>query len=184
MNIILLGDSIRMGYQLLVTELLRDSATIWCPAENCEDSRKTRTKLPEWLSGHDPDLIHFNCGLHDLKLLDGTYQVPIDQYVANLSSIVETMRSLTRARLIWATITPVDDPRHRNRGVPFTRVNADVIRYNDAALKRMHELSIEINDLYRLLMSHDAAGLGPDGIHMNPQGNRDLAQAVASLLKT
>ena len=66
MSILLLGDSIRMGYQPFVAELLRGAATVIGPKDNCEDSGKYLTHLDTWLA--PADVIHFNCGLHDIKI--------------------------------------------------------------------------------------------------------------------
>ncbi|MDD1650509.1 MAG: hypothetical protein LUO80_08970 [Methylococcaceae bacterium] len=39
MRMLLLGDSIRMGYQPLVMDMLADLAKVVGPEDNCEDSR-------------------------------------------------------------------------------------------------------------------------------------------------
>jgi acyl-CoA thioesterase-1 len=92
-----------------------------------------------WLEGKRWDVIHFNWGLHDLTLLDDGYQVGIDQYTANLRSLVRQLKS-TGARLIWATTTPVQIGAER-------RSPKDPGRYNDAARKIMEEQAVPTDDL-------------------------------------
>ena len=54
-------------------------------------------------------MIHFNWGLHDLKIMaDGKRQVEPEDYEKNLRALVAKMKA-TGAKLIWATTTP--DPR-------------------------------------------------------------------------
>ena len=46
-RIVLIGDSIRMGYQEKVHEQLADWADVWAPEENGGDSEKVLAHLDE-----------------------------------------------------------------------------------------------------------------------------------------
>ena len=85
-HIILLGDSIRLGYQDIVRVELAEWAEIWAPEENGRDSRNILAHLDDWVIARAPDLVHLNCGLHDLKReFNATInQVPLDEYAANV----------------------------------------------------------------------------------------------------
>ena len=67
-KVMLLGDSIRMSYQGLVTETLSaDGHQVWGPPENCQFSLYTLASLGGWLTQFpDPDVVHWNNGLHDI----------------------------------------------------------------------------------------------------------------------
>src|SRR5215213_5814160 len=84
-RVVLLGDSIRLGYAPLVAKKLEGVAVVVHPGmENCADTPTTLKGLDRWLGDVRPAVVHFNCGLHDLKLDRKTkaYQVPREQYAA------------------------------------------------------------------------------------------------------
>ena len=136
--VVLIGDSIRMGYAPVVAEKLKGVAEVVSAAENGGDSRNVLKNLDAWAIAPKPAVIHFNAGLHDLKAdkKTGTHQVELDAYRANLEKIVKRLEAETSARLIFATTTPVIDERHR-AARPFSRTEADVEAYNRAALAIM-----------------------------------------------
>ena len=183
-SVILIGDSICMGYRPLVKERLSGKVSILGIPENGEDSRKVLENLDEWMINRDVTLIHFNCGLHDLKLVSGavTHQQPIEVYEANLRKIVERLQKETTVRLAWATATPVIDERHiAVKG--FARHLSDVQVYNRVATAIMTEAGIPIDDLYAAIQSDDmAACISADGVHMTERGNSVLTDAVCKFL--
>jgi hypothetical protein len=61
------------------------------------------------------DGVHINAGLHDLKLKDHTYQVPLIDYESNLKEILGRIRRETGANVIFATSTPILDNLHALR---------------------------------------------------------------------
>src|ERR671921_400634 len=65
--VVLIGDSIRMGYTPVVAETLKGVAEVVSAAENGEDSRNVLKNLDAWAIAPKPAVIHFNAGLHDLK---------------------------------------------------------------------------------------------------------------------
>jgi lysophospholipase L1-like esterase/dienelactone hydrolase len=181
-KVVLLGDSIRIGYAPLVARRLEGKARVVSPEENGGDSRNTLAHAAERVARENPDVVHFNAGLHDLKVdrASGRHQVAITEYEANLRAIVERLRGAAPASLLFATTTPVDAERHGRRGVAFDRSPADVRRYNDAAIRVMKEAGVTVNDLH-WIVEQEGAGrlLGPDGTHYTPEGYERLAEAVA-----
>jgi lysophospholipase L1-like esterase len=176
MNVLLLGDSIRMGYQPFVQELLQGAATVTGPEGNCEDSGTYMCHLDAWLV--PADVIHFNCGLHDIKIdrQAGVCKTSLAQYRENLRIICERLRK-TGARLIWATTTPVIYERHVRKG--FDRREEDVLAYNQAALDVIRGFDIAVNDLHQTVVTKGTEMLlGDDGVHFGDWGSRLLAQAV------
>jgi len=155
-RILILGDSISMGYHRFVVESLADEAVVIRPDENCAGTTKGVLKIDEWLEidGGDFEIIHFNFGLHDLKRVkvaggdtisndpNDPHQADPAAYEENLRRIVDRLRA-TRAVLIFATTTPVPHGNVRPHRDP-----ADVPRYNAVAKEIMDEHGITINDLY------------------------------------
>ena len=182
-DLVLIGDSIRMGYEARVRECL-EGYGIWSPEANGGDSAKVLAHLDAWVIAHTPRVVHLNCGLHDLKKLfdSGQAQVELDDYRHNVDQIFDQILA-TGARLVWAMTTPVDeDLHHRNKG--FNRFAADVDRYNAVAAELAAARDVPVNDLYAVI---DSAGaqrlLLDDGVHFTDQGSALLGDAVADFVR-
>lgn len=181
-KIVLIGDSIRLGYAPLVAKQLAGRAVVVSPEPNGADSGNVLKNLTEWAIREKPDVVHFNCGLHDLKLSKKTkqHQVELPRYEANLRAIVDRLKKETSAALIFANTTPILDDRHAQRRADFDRHEADVVRYNAAATKVMLDLGVPVNDLHWAVEQGDPKTLLlKDGTHYTPQGHARLAEAVA-----
>ena len=64
-KVMLIGDSIRMGYQAKVADLLAAEAVVTGPEENCRFSSYTLFNLSAWVPDDDFDVIHSNNGQWD-----------------------------------------------------------------------------------------------------------------------
>jgi len=183
-KIILGGDSIRMYYQPLVTEKLRGEFEVREPQDNWGTSENVLANLDEWAIRQTADIIHINCGLHDLALKeDGAPRVPVEAYETNVRSILSRLKQETSSRIIWATTTPVIDEWHR-RVKSFERREEDVLRYNVVATRVAEECGIEIDDLHAVIASAGPEKcLMPDGVHTNEFGNELLARAVSDYVR-
>ena len=177
-RVLLIGDSISVGYTLPVRELLADEANVHRAPENCGPTSRGVEGIDGWLGEGDWDVIHFNFGLHDLRIMeDGQHQVSIEQYEANLETIVAHLRR-SGAELVWASTTPVPDPV----GGP-TRNPEDVIRYNAIAEAVMREHAIAIDDLYEFALPQLAAIQRPENVHFTEEGSKVLARQVAESIR-
>jgi len=120
-RVMLIGDSISMGYTISVRRLLDGKANVHRASNNSGPTTSGLTNLDSWLAIGSPDgahpkkwdVIHFNFGLHDLKIMSNgpsgpVRQVPPDAYEKNLRELVRRMRA-TGAKLIWASTTPIPD---------------------------------------------------------------------------
>src|SRR5262245_44134726 len=108
-RVLLIGDSISIGYTVAVQKALASKANVHRIPENGADTANGLKKIESWLGDSRWDVIHFNWGLHDLKVTpDGGRQVPIEMYERNLVMLVEHLKD-TGAQLIWATTTPVPE---------------------------------------------------------------------------
>ena len=175
-RVLLIGDSISVGYTLPVRELLAGKANVHRIPANGGPTINGLKNLDAWVSGKW-DLIHFNFGLHDLKIAeDGSRQVPIEQYGENLRAIVDRLNR-TGARLLWASTTPV----------PFgklspPRVNEDVVAYNAVARHIMEEKGVPIDDLYSFVLPRLDQLQLRENVHYTPLGYRALAGRVAEAI--
>ena len=74
MKVVLLGDSIRMGYQPLVIRKFEE-AEVWGPPANCRHSLWTLDHFDQWVANQDPDIVHVNFGIHDCSIqADGEHR--------------------------------------------------------------------------------------------------------------
>ena len=185
-KVVLVGDSIRMGYAPLVAKRLDGKAIVISAKPNGEDSGNVLKNLDEWVINEKPDVVHINAGLHDLKLKDKSYQVPLVDYEKNLKTILERIRKETKAKVIFATTTPILDNLHAQRKAGFDRFEADVRKYNIAAVSVMKQAGVPINDLHELVESRGKEKLmGGDGTHYTQEGYEVLAVAVTdSILRS
>ena len=183
-RIVLIGDSIRLGYEDVVRRELAGRAEILSPEDNGGNSLNVLAHLKEWVISREPDVVHINCGLHDIKREFGAAHnaVPLTAYKLNVKRIIQNLLHETRSRVVWATTTPVNQAWHPQiKG--FDRFEADVVDYNRAAREMVEEFGLEINDLCSLVIK---AGrdrlLQPDGVHFSPAGCELLGKAVAKVL--
>jgi len=184
-KVVLLGDSIREGYAPIVAELLAGKATVVTPKVNGGDTTKLLQNLDEWAIRERPDVVHFNCGIHDTKRSKktGENQVSPQQYEANLREIVKRLREQTRAKVLFALSTPIMDERTKPLWETrnYRLINASITEYNRIAVRVMGELEVPVDDLPAALGDADelARLLDPGGVHYTPEGYRRLADAVA-----
>jgi lysophospholipase L1-like esterase len=184
-EVVLIGDSIRMGYQDVVAEELAGLADIWFPKENGGTSANVLEHLDEWVIRRRPDVVHINCGLHDLRVERGSTErsIPLAQYRENLAAIFSRINEQTSAITIWATSTPVNEQWHRARK-DFDRCEADVEEYNRTSTEVAHSAGAIINDLYQLVMEEGRDRmLSEDGVHFKLTAYRRLGRAVARAVR-
>ncbi|WP_372796824.1 GDSL-type esterase/lipase family protein [Pontiella sp.] len=194
-NVLILGDSISIGYTRQVRALLKGKANVYRPVsadgtrpKNCNGTVAGLRISEPMLKAHDWDVIHFNWGLHDLKHVKKPHtneksndpndpqQSTPQEYEENLREIVAALRR-TDARLVFATTTPV---------VPGTlnplRTPEAPVEYNAVAVKIMEENQIRVNDLHAYCLPHLAEWQQPQNVHFNPEGSQALAERVAAVI--
>lgn len=196
-RVLILGDSISIGYTEHVRALLGEDAVVVRPtreggegAENCAGTSYGKDHIERWLSldGGPFDVVHFNFGLHDLKRVsaatggnsndpEDANQAPLEVYAAQLRSITERLTS-SGATVIFATTTPVP-----TGGVRPHRDPGDVLRYNAAAEELMAELGVRVNDLYSFALPRLEVLQRPVNVHFTRAGSMVLAEQVAEALR-
>lgn len=182
--VLILGDSISIGYTPQVAQAFAGKANIIHNPGNSQGTTHTKANIDKWLKMQKWDVIHFNLGLHDLKRVKkaGTgpnsndpkdpYQADLATYTTNLSEIVAKLKA-TNAKLIFATTTPFP------AGVKPHRDPADAQNYNKAALKIMEKNQIPINDLHGLVVDKLDTVQKPVNVHFNATGTTLFAKEVA-----
>ena len=136
-RVMLIGDSISIGYTLPTCELLKGKANVHRIPTNGGPTTKGLVQIDSWLGDSKWDVIHFNWGLHDLKFMPhGKRQVTLAAYEKNLESLVRRLKQ-TGAELIWRNTTPVPEAKVRPQRIP-----ADVVSYNAAAKRVMQKYSV------------------------------------------
>jgi len=184
-SVLLIGDSISIGYTLPTRERMEGRANVLRPPINCGPTTRGLEHLDEWVSSSPWAVVHYNFGLHDLKQIDadgqivppdqGTYQVPIENYEQNLSVISDRLLE-TGAALIWASTTPVPEGA-------TGRVAGDAARYNEVALRVVETRGVRINDLYTFALDRLEDIQQPANVHFTDAGSAALANRVADTLK-
>jgi lysophospholipase L1-like esterase len=195
-NVLIIGDSISIGYTLEVRALLAGKANVFRPvsadgknAENCSGTTKGVKSVDRWLAGRKWDVIHFNFALHDLKHVsqpgedtatsktEDPQQANLEQYRQNLETIVQKLQT-TGARLVFATTTPVA-PGTSN---PLREPEAPP-RYNAAASEIMKKHDIRINDLFAFCAPELEELQLPQNVHFTTAGSKALAGQVAKAIE-
>ena len=185
-RVLLIGDSISIGYTLPVRARLQGRANVHRPGENCGDTGRGLRRLEAWLGSGQWDVIHFNFGLHDLKYLDaqgkyvppdqGKQLTPLSQYEANLRMLVARLKQ-TGAKLIFATTTPVP-------AGTLGRVEHDELRYNEVAIRVMKENGVIIDDLNAVAAPRQEKIQRPQNVHFTEDGYEQLGEVVAASVAT
>lgn len=186
-RVLLIGDSISIGYTLAVRDLLEGVANVHRPDTNCGPTLRGLDQIEDWLGDKAWDVIHFNWGLHDLKYIepgsdprhngkltaveDGEQMVTVETYTENIEQLVQRLKK-TGASLIWCATTPIPEGA---KG----RTPGDEIRYNAAAASVMRRHGVAINDLYEFAAERIDTIQRKADVHFFPEGSETLAEEVA-----
>ena len=187
-KILLLGDSIRKGYDNYVREAFEDTARVYFPEENCMFSSYILRMLNDWKTsldtGDDVDIVHWNAGLwDDLVLSDGRNNTSLDNYKENIERICIMIKKLfPNAKNIFATSTPVIEDGFG--GFHFRRYNNDTETYNAVATKIVTEHGGYINDLYTLLKNAPTEYHSDQTHYYSREGTEIICNQVISTIET
>ena len=169
-KIVLIGDSIRMGYCKYVKDALADVADVYYPSENCKFAQYVLRFIHEWKQNGDfptdADIVHWNAGLWDVLQLFGDEPMTTEEYYANvIPRIHDRIRMLfPTAKIVFATSTPVDDEAYKGKN--FSRNNATIEKYNAIAKAKLADKDCEIHDLYSFMLTADP-DCHSDAVHFN-----------------
>ncbi|WP_296702905.1 SGNH/GDSL hydrolase family protein [Algoriphagus sp.] len=189
-KILIIGDSISIGYTPFVEEKFGDQAVVKHNPGNAQHTGTGLEKIEEWIGNEDWDIIQFNWGLWDLcyrhpdskvygnrDKVNGTLTFSLEEYQANLDSLVIKMQKLSNAKLIFVNTSYVPE----NEAGRFKK---DPKKYNRVAKIVMEKHGVIIYDLFKPSKSiHKNYGIGDDDVHYSPEGYEQLGDLVYKFLK-
>jgi acyl-CoA thioesterase-1 len=181
-RVLLVGDSISIGYTVTVREMLEGKANLHRVPENAGDTSRGLEKLHIWFGDGEWDVIHFNWGLHDLKRMkdgkldsSGEQVTSPEQYRENLERLVQRLKK-TGAKLIWASTTPVPEGAGG-------RTKGDEVKYNEIAAGVMKKHGVPTDDLYAFAIERLDEIQLPQNVHFTEEGSEALGKKVVESIQ-
>ncbi|MHC5057891.1 MAG: SGNH/GDSL hydrolase family protein [Planctomycetota bacterium] len=185
-RVLIIGDSISLGYTPHVKRMLKGKAEVVHNRGNAQHTATGLKRLDSWLGKGKWDVIHFNWGLWDLcyrhpeskvqgrrDKVRGKITIPLEQYGKNLDRLVARLKK-TKAVLIWGHTTVVPE---KEAG----RFAGDAAKYNAIAAKVMKKHGVAVNDLHKLTKSFPPSlFVAPGNVHFTKAGSEKLAKQVAA----
>lgn len=189
-KILIIGDSISIGYTPFVQENMKDLAEISHNPGNAQHTGTGLDSIETWIGNKDWDIIQINWGLWDLcyrhpdsneqgnrDKINGKITYDIESYEVNLDSIVKLIRKKSDAELIFVTTTYVPDGE-------AGRFMEDAIKYNDVAKRIMESYNININDIYdKSIEIHRKFGKETNDVHYTKKGYEELGLLISDYLE-
>lgn len=180
-RVLIIGDSISIGYTPRVRKILNGRANVHRPKTNCKWSAFGDQKINEWIGNEKWDLIHFNFGLWDWYGWSQEIKATPRSYSKSLDNIVQNLKK-SGAKLVFAMTTPPCIGPEKNAGIKISKARAK--QFNQAALRVMKKHGVMVNDLYALIENEQKRyQLGENDVHYNESGRDLLAAQVATFIK-
>jgi len=180
-RVLIIGDSISIGYTTGVRKLLSGKANVHRVKGNCRYSAFGAEHIDSWIGEGDWDLIHFNFGLWDWYGWSQEQKATPESYAANLDQIVTKLKA-TKAQLIFGVTTPPCIGPETKVKIIVTEERAKA--FNDAALAVMKKHGVAINDLYAPIAGKRAQyQQGANNVHYNNAGKSLQAKQVAQAIE-
>ena len=183
-KVLLIGDSIRMGYDKAIKKTLEGKAEVFFPSENCRFASYLLRYVHEYrkLSEDESfDVIHWNAGLWDcLRLYGEDPHTPLDHYAYYIDRIcIRIKKFYPNAEVIFATSTSVESEKMSEK---FKRYNEEIEQYNAIAVETVKKYGFKVNDLYSLSASLKSEAHS-DAVHYyTPYATEHFANQVLSYL--
>lgn len=188
-KVLLLGDSIRMGYDEYVRDLLRGKAEVYFEEDNGRFAAYTLWQVNQIFRHHGQfDVVHWNNGYWDMNIEPPMTEAihPVEEYLYFLRRILNEIQK-NGAKVIFATTTPilVEGTGVDNTGTQatFTYKDAWVQTYNEAAKKLMAEQGVPVNDLYALCKQSPTCYKCPDMLHLTEEGYLACAKQAVQYIE-
>ncbi|XP_002197827.5 isoamyl acetate-hydrolyzing esterase 1 homolog [Taeniopygia guttata] len=134
--------------------------------------------------------IFFGANDSALKELNPKQHVPLEEYAANLRSMVQYLKSvdITADRIILITPPPLQESAWEKaclaKGDKLNRCNATTGQYAQACVQVARECGTDVLDLWTLMQKNqDFSSYLSDGLHLSTKGNSFLAAQLWSRLE-
>ena len=208
-NLLLLGDSIRMGYDSFVQEKLKGRMNVFFAEENGRFAQYTYRALSDWkglLALPEIDVVHWNNGLWDVLHLncnssgcDGEAEgetispenVPADlQFDKDPLTPPEVYRYmigrvLTRIHQLFPgaeVIFATSTPVIEEQATWAYRSNTEIESYNQIAREVLIPRGVRINELGKFAAAN-CQHLHRDWVHYNDEGSSLLADEIIKFME-
>lgn len=188
-KVLLLGDSIRIGYQSYVKELLNGTCDVYyAENDNGRFASYTLWQLNQLFKLYGKfDVVHWNNGYWDMNIEPPMLEAmhPINEYVYFLKRIIKEIQN-NGAKIIFATTLPVlvNGKSIDNTGtnIEINYDNNQIKLYNTAAINLMKQHNITVNDLYSLMLQDKNFYKCKDGLHLTSQGYKICAEQISEYI--
>ena len=184
-RVLLIGDSICLGYRDIVKDLLGPECAVVFPQENACFASYTYRRLYEWNIQlnlrNNFDLVYWNNGLWDADRIFGDEnQTSIEGYSRYLKRSRHRLKELSpKAKAIFALTTPVLEERQEK---DFYRINSELQEYNAAAMEALETSVDGFDDLYTFA-KENLQECYEDAVHFDKKGNELLGRHVAETIR-
>ena len=173
-HVLLIGNSITRGYYKKVEQTLKGKAYVGrlSNSKSVGDPALLE-EIAVVLKNTHFDIIHFNNGLHG-------FDYTKEEYDKNFPKLIKIIRRYApKAKLIWATTTPV---RAGEKMKDFAPITERLKIRNEIALKYINREGIKVNDLWNVVVDHPEYYEGGDGTHPIDIGYSALAEQVSWII--
>ncbi|MDD4727808.1 MAG: SGNH/GDSL hydrolase family protein [Dysgonamonadaceae bacterium] len=185
-KILIVGDSISIGYTPFVESYFADKATVIHNPGNAQHTGTGLANIRDWVGNEKWDIIQINWGLWDIAhnsvkgrdKENGKITFNIDEYESNLDSIVSIIKGMTDATIIFVTTTyvPENEPG---------RYTSAVLKFNNAAIKVITNHEILVNDIYNeSILIHNKYGEGENDVHYTKEGYVELSKLIIDFIES
>ena len=188
-KVLIMGDSISIGYTPYVVENLQGVAEIKRHKGNAGPTIRGVARIEEWLGKGKWDLIHFNWGLWDMYGWEYHKEDRSPEaYGKRLESLVGRLKK-TGAKLIWATTTPACPANEKTMEGRFkqkVRISPELERkYLAVALAVMKKHGVEVNDLHAFMKPRwTKYAIADNNVHFTKLGSQKLGEQVAKVIQS
>ncbi|NXC39409.1 IAH1 esterase, partial [Penelope pileata] len=201
-RVVLFGDSItefsfqESGWGAALARRLVRKCDVMNRGFSGYNTRWAKMILPRLLSGSAAAegtaavTIFFGANDSALKELNPKQHVPLEEYAANLTSMVQYLQSVGIAedRIILITPPPLQESAWEReclaKGEQLNRRNATTGQYAQACVRVARACGTDVLDLWTLMQKEqDFSSYLSDGLHLSTKGNNFLAEQLWSLLE-
>lgn len=173
-RVLLIGDSIVMGYGPNAAELLKDQVSLaWAGTSRFPEDPVYLEEIKLVLRTTRFDAIHFNNGLHGWDYSEARYATHLERMVREL------MAYSPDSKWMLATSTPM---RVREQVEQLDDRNERVIERNCLMNDLAQKLNLPLTDLYAAMVDHPEYYVS-DGVHYNESGQKAQGKVVADAIR-
>ena len=171
-RVLLIGDSITLGYQEKVRELLKGVCYVdYVATSYAIDTKMYNQLVSTFMADSNYALIHFNHGLHGIHLSKKSYKSRVNKLLSKTDTDVKWI--LANSTIVYR------EGNKRLNGVWMKRV-----RERNAAMQELaEEKGCAIDDLYTVSVAIPKEYRNLDGTHYLAEGYEILAKAIAECIR-